>query len=166
MSQRIGSRELRRDEAEIIRRVEAGESFTVTQAGRPVADLVPHRPGGRPATTDRTLGAVQAEFRSLPPVDASRWDRDRRRSDSRFGADDPLENPWDRGTRHGSAVTARPARHPGEGSGERADAGSAEGSPADTVAPATGLAAVVGRGTADSAGRRNDRSAPGGSYPR
>ncbi|ASO18813.1 prevent-host-death family protein [Actinoalloteichus hoggarensis] len=112
MSQRIGSRELRRDEAEVVRRVEAGERFTVTRAGRPVADLVPHRPGDPPSAADRTLGAVQAEFRGLPSVDAARWERDRRRADSRFGPDDPSENPWNRGTRHGSAVAGHPDSGP------------------------------------------------------
>ncbi|AOS62094.1 type II toxin-antitoxin system Phd/YefM family antitoxin [Actinoalloteichus hymeniacidonis] len=91
MSQRIGAAELRRDEAAIIRRVEAGESFTVTRDGRPVADLVPYRR----TEAARTLGALQREFHALPPVDAAGWERDRRRSDVGFGPDDPTENPWD-----------------------------------------------------------------------
>ena len=37
----IGLRELRQNASEIIRRVEAGESLTVTVAGRPAALLVP-----------------------------------------------------------------------------------------------------------------------------
>ena len=37
----IPSRELRNDTAGVLRRVEAGESLTVTSNGRPVAQLVP-----------------------------------------------------------------------------------------------------------------------------
>jgi prevent-host-death family protein len=37
----IASRELRNDTAGVLRRVEAGESLTVTSNGRPVAQLVP-----------------------------------------------------------------------------------------------------------------------------
>ena len=37
----IGLRELRQNASELIRRVEAGESLTVTVAGRPAALLVP-----------------------------------------------------------------------------------------------------------------------------
>jgi prevent-host-death family protein len=37
----IASRELRNDTVGVLRRVEAGESLTVTTNGRPVAQLVP-----------------------------------------------------------------------------------------------------------------------------
>jgi len=45
----ISQRELRNDSGLIMRRVEQGESFTVTRNGTPVADLVPHEAnsGGR-----------------------------------------------------------------------------------------------------------------------
>lgn len=92
MKTAIGQRELRNDNAEIMRRVEAGEAFVVTRNGRPVADLVPHT-----AEADgprRTLGEVQAGFRTLPPVDAARWDADRLADDRVFGTDDPLEDAW------------------------------------------------------------------------
>jgi prevent-host-death family protein len=39
----IGVRELRQNASEILREVEAGESATVTVAGRPVAQIVPIR---------------------------------------------------------------------------------------------------------------------------
>ena len=39
----IPQKELRNNVAEILRRAEAGEEFTVTVAGRPVADLGPTR---------------------------------------------------------------------------------------------------------------------------
>jgi prevent-host-death family protein len=82
----IGQRELRNDNAEIMRRVEAGETFTVTRNGRPVADLVPHLPHRqRPR---RTLAELQAAFRRLPAVDEQRWAADRRAADDVFGSDE------------------------------------------------------------------------------
>ncbi|HET8815307.1 MAG TPA: type II toxin-antitoxin system prevent-host-death family antitoxin [Solirubrobacterales bacterium] len=40
----VPSRELRNDTAGLLRRVEGGETIVVTRRGKPVADLVPHRP--------------------------------------------------------------------------------------------------------------------------
>ncbi|PRY31011.1 type II toxin-antitoxin system Phd/YefM family antitoxin [Umezawaea tangerina] len=94
MTTAIGQRELRNDNAEIMRRVEAGERFVVTRNGRPVADLVPH--AAEPARPRRTLGELQAHFRTLPPVDVDRWDADRLADDVVFGADNPLEDAWRR----------------------------------------------------------------------
>ncbi len=45
METTISQRELRNDSGVIMRRVEQGESFTVTRNGTPVADLVPHNAG-------------------------------------------------------------------------------------------------------------------------
>jgi prevent-host-death family protein len=39
----VATRELRNDTAGVLRRVEAGETVTITVRGKPVADLVPHR---------------------------------------------------------------------------------------------------------------------------
>jgi prevent-host-death family protein len=84
----IGQRELRNDSGAIMRRVEQGESFTVTRNGRPVADLVPHaRAHDEPR---RTLGELQNLFRRLPPVDAARWQADRDAADELLGDDDPV----------------------------------------------------------------------------
>ncbi|MGB7795727.1 MAG: type II toxin-antitoxin system prevent-host-death family antitoxin [Pseudonocardiaceae bacterium] len=98
MDQVIGQRELRNDNAEIMRRVEAGESFTVTRNGRPVADLIPHQ-ADRPVRR-RTVGELQAEFRRMSPVDTARWRRERAASDAVFGPDDALEDPWLHGRPH------------------------------------------------------------------
>jgi prevent-host-death family protein len=81
----IGQRQLRNDNAELMRRVEAGESFVVTRNGRPVADLVPH--GGRDRPRTRTLAEAQALMRSMPPVDVDGWYRDRDADDELFGSD-------------------------------------------------------------------------------
>ena len=87
MPESISQRELRNDNAEIMRRVEAGESFTMTRNGKPIADLVPH---GVPAKTRRTLSEMQEDFRQLPPIDLDQWYRDREEADLIFG-DDRIE---------------------------------------------------------------------------
>lgn len=86
----IAQRDLRNDNADIMRRVEAGESFIVTRNGKPVADLVPH--GEPPAAPGRkTLGQIQAERRrSGPRVDVERWRADRDAANEIFG-DDRIE---------------------------------------------------------------------------
>lgn len=40
----VATRELRNDTAGVLRRVEGGESVVITVRGKPVADLVPHKP--------------------------------------------------------------------------------------------------------------------------
>ncbi|MBB4684750.1 type II toxin-antitoxin system Phd/YefM family antitoxin [Amycolatopsis jiangsuensis] len=86
MGHTIGQRELRNDNADVMRRVAAGESFTVTRNGTPVADLVPHQPP--PAPPRRTAAEVQAIFRRLPPMDSAAWRREREAEDEIFGPDD------------------------------------------------------------------------------
>lgn len=90
--QPISQRELRNDNATIVRRVEAGESFTVTRRGVPVADLVPH--GNRPRvdivfTPSEELLAGYDE-RDAP--DAEAWLRDIREMNDYFDDDD--RDPW------------------------------------------------------------------------
>jgi prevent-host-death family protein len=89
MTETIGQRQLRNDNAEIMRRVEAGESFVITRHGRPVADLVPH--GAVPARPRRlTLGELQERARAMPPIDMEQWYADRDTDDLLFG-DDRIE---------------------------------------------------------------------------
>jgi prevent-host-death family protein len=95
MAEYIGQRELRNDNATIIRRVMAGESFVVTRNGVPVADLIPHQATDEPRQR-RTLGEIQRRFRELPPMDVEQWYRERAEDDAIFGPDDPLEDPWER----------------------------------------------------------------------
>ena len=90
----ISQRELRNDNAEVIRQVMEGHSFVVTRNGKPVADLIPHR--YEEEQPMRTLGQVQTALRALPPVDVRAWQQDLRRADVVFGADDPIDDPWDR----------------------------------------------------------------------
>lgn len=63
----ISQRELRNDSGEIMRRVDAGESFVVTRNGSPIAELTPlRRHRFVPADT------VTALFRNAPAIDADR----------------------------------------------------------------------------------------------
>lgn len=88
----VSQRELRNDNAVIMRRVEAGETFTITRNGRPIADLNPHREPERtrPAAT---MADLQEEFRRLPAVDKDAWAADMAEADEIFGPDDPLDSP-------------------------------------------------------------------------
>ncbi len=47
MLEEIGAYDAKTKLPEILRRVEAGESFTITNRGRPIADVVPSRTGSR-----------------------------------------------------------------------------------------------------------------------
>ena len=47
MVKEIGSYDAKTKLPEILRRVEAGESFTITNRGKPVADVVPSQAGSR-----------------------------------------------------------------------------------------------------------------------
>jgi len=56
MQKEIGSYDAKTRLPEILRRVEAGESFTITNRGRPVAELVPSQSRERA----RTRAAIEA----------------------------------------------------------------------------------------------------------
>jgi prevent-host-death family protein len=86
VAETIAQRDLRNDNAEIMRRVEAGESFVITRNGRPIADLTPHGP-----RRGFTLREQQEHARTLPPVDSTQWYADRATDDEIFG-DDRLES--------------------------------------------------------------------------
>jgi antitoxin (DNA-binding transcriptional repressor) of toxin-antitoxin stability system len=67
----ITQRELRNSSGEIMRRLDAGETFIVTRAGKPVGELSPlHRP--RFVSAD----AVVALFHGAPAIDADRFRAD------------------------------------------------------------------------------------------
>jgi prevent-host-death family protein len=85
----IPQRELRNDIAAILRAAEAGESFTITVRGRPVARLVPPgEPVGPRRYVDRET--LERVFRETP-VDAG-FAKDLEEADAWF---DQFEgNPW------------------------------------------------------------------------
>jgi prevent-host-death family protein len=65
----VGIRELRQRASEILRRVEAGETFEVTDRGRPVAILAPRRDQS-PLESLRASGDLEpgrADLDDLPP---------------------------------------------------------------------------------------------------
>jgi prevent-host-death family protein len=80
----IPQRELRNNIASILRAAEAGETFTVTVRGRPVARLIPPGEAGQPRTeVDRaTLRRILAS----PLDDALTAELD--------AAEAPLDDPW------------------------------------------------------------------------
>ena len=77
----IPQRELRNDNAAVIRRVQAGETFLVTRNGVPVAELRP-LPAGRERAVPRARLAALAQ--RLQPLDRARF---------RHELDD-LADPW------------------------------------------------------------------------
>ena len=50
MLKEVGSYDAKTKLPEILRRVEAGESFTITNRGKPIADLIPSRSSYRQKT--------------------------------------------------------------------------------------------------------------------
>lgn len=89
----ISQRELRNDSGEVMRRVVAGESFTVTRRGVAVADLVPHRvptPDGpsRFASADRIVQALSG----VPGWGNDAFEDEQRALDARV--DDVAQDPW------------------------------------------------------------------------
>lgn len=85
MHQTIMQDELREDNAEIMRRVAAGESFTVTVQGHPVADLVPRQDGTPRRRRLIPAAEFDAALAKLPPIDADLWRKDMREADDILG---------------------------------------------------------------------------------
>jgi prevent-host-death family protein len=67
----ISQRELRNQSGQIMRALEAGESFVVTRDGAPVAELIPLR-----RRHDARLATVLEIFRGAPRVDYVRLRKD------------------------------------------------------------------------------------------
>lgn len=93
MNTTIGQRELRNDNAVLIRRVEAGESFTVTRRGVPVADLTPHRQSGENAPPPfLPIADLIFALDELPPWNSATFDREQDELDALV--DDDPRDPW------------------------------------------------------------------------
>ncbi|TLF82313.1 type II toxin-antitoxin system Phd/YefM family antitoxin [Nocardia cyriacigeorgica] len=89
----IPQRELRNDASRVLREVRAGQGYTITVDGTPVADLVPHRHLNRRVAVPRE--EVITAFAGLP-AGAERW-----REDLDEAVDDSLYDPYDRAHRRG-----------------------------------------------------------------
>jgi prevent-host-death family protein len=79
----IGVRELRQNASEVLREVEAGDTVTVTAAGRPVAKIVP-------LLGDQWVSGERIKLIFDSPTDLD-WDAERRA----FGAEE-ISDPWNR----------------------------------------------------------------------
>jgi prevent-host-death family protein len=92
MATLIAQRELRNNNADILNRVEAGESFVVTRNGVAVADVLPHSEGTAPPMFPSTkdLTARRRAAKDFAP-DRDAWVRDIREADSLID-DDPLDS--------------------------------------------------------------------------
>lgn len=98
MSTTIPQRDLRNHNAQIIDRVAAGESFTVTRDGVPVAEVIPHVPGRRPP---RFRPAAEASPRSrLTSADVAAWAADIRAMSEEID-DGVVEDGWERAAPRG-----------------------------------------------------------------
>lgn len=95
MGEVIRQSELRNNNAEIMRRVAEGESFTVTVHGHRVADLVPHQHSGarRHFVPAAELDRVIAD--AGPDPDAELWAQDMAHAAELFDDDASLD-PWER----------------------------------------------------------------------
>lgn len=74
MSETISAAEANRQFSKILRAVEAGESFTVTSHGRPVARIVPA--ADERARRSAALGALLERLRQQPPLNLPKMTRD------------------------------------------------------------------------------------------
>lgn len=66
MIEEIGSYDAKTRLAEILRRVELGESFTITKRGRPVADVVPSRSSRRSSVQSTVENILAAKRHTVP----------------------------------------------------------------------------------------------------
>ena len=65
----IGSYEVKTKLPEILRRVRAGESFTITNRGKPVADLLPSRAASRQKTATAIENILRMSEAIVPVSD-------------------------------------------------------------------------------------------------
>ncbi len=111
MSTVISQRELRNDNAAIMRRVEQGERFTVTRHGKPIASVIPLE-DLPPETRRMTMGEIQEVWRKLPPIDTDAWWAEilaMRRAYDEGVPDDVDEDAWARQARKNREREAREA---------------------------------------------------------
>lgn len=88
----ISQREFRNENAMVMRRVEAGESFIVTRHGKPVADVIPHQPQGTRTPRFVPANLLVEALSDLPPWNAQSFDADNLDLDDQL--DDQDRDPW------------------------------------------------------------------------
>lgn len=69
MREEIGSYDAKTKLPEILRRVEAGETFTITKRGKPVADLIPSRASNRARAESAISNILKAKKTLLTDSD-------------------------------------------------------------------------------------------------
>lgn len=97
MSVEIRQSELRNDNAAVMRRVAAGESFVVTVNGRAVADVVPHQnETGRRRFVPVADAIAALTATPLSEQEARQWWYDVREGGDEMSGPDTPEDPWAR----------------------------------------------------------------------
>ena len=71
MLEEIGSYDAKTKLPEILRRVEAGEAFTITNRGKPIADIIPSRSGNRLKTEAAITNILKAKKHKTSDVELS-----------------------------------------------------------------------------------------------
>ncbi len=71
MLEEIGSYEAKTKLPEILRRVEAGEAFTITNRGKPIADVVPSRASDKLKTATAITAILKAQKHKLSDAELS-----------------------------------------------------------------------------------------------
>lgn len=66
MNEEIGSYDAKTKLPEILRRVEAGEAFTITNRGKPIADLIPSRAAERAKAESAIANILKARKHIIP----------------------------------------------------------------------------------------------------
>ena len=61
MLEKIGSYDAKTKLPEMLRRVESGEAFTITNRGKPIADLIPSRIGDKQKTESAINNILKAK---------------------------------------------------------------------------------------------------------
>lgn len=69
MREEIGSYDAKTKLPEILRRVEAGETFTITKRGKPIADLIPSRASSRARAESAISNILKAKKTLLTDSD-------------------------------------------------------------------------------------------------
>ena len=69
MLEEIGSYDAKTKLPEILRKVEAGQAFTITNRGKPVADLIPSRSGGQLKTEAAIKNILKAKKHRVSVAD-------------------------------------------------------------------------------------------------